>query len=124
MTAQRLLDALWREPKTDERFFDPLIGSWRLLGQTEIIDIDLEKDGRFTAVGFEREKDQPGKKRWSGDGRWVLRYDELSLLRYKVFAPNGRRMLARRDIFRDKKVLAASNAEATLEGGPKMVRRD
>jgi len=109
-----------------------LVGSWRLEGQHERIDIELQKDNTFTALAgdwpnpsynsvFTREN--PRRTGYS-KGYWVVRDGELSIFRSRH---RTRKELNweknERQIFADKPILKVTETAVVLKDGPPMKRR-
>jgi hypothetical protein len=112
----------YRSPATDP-LNAKLVGSWRLEGRRERIDVDFAKDNTFTAQAYdfpdERSRDDP-RATWRGPGYWVVRDGRLSIFRSHAFS---RLALAERTIFEDKRIKQVTDREVILEGGPPMLRR-
>ncbi len=102
-----------------------LIGSWRLEGQRERIDVKLEKDDTFTATAWDWNplddswytKEMP-RRAWHGKGYWVVRDGQLSIFRTHAFGSKRER-----EIFADKPILKVTEANVVLKGGPPMRRK-
>jgi hypothetical protein len=112
----------YRSPATDP-LNAKLVGSWRLEGRRERIDVDFAKDNTFTAQAYDfpdgLSRDDP-RATWRGPGYWGVRDGRLSIFRSHAFS---RLALAERTIFKDKRIKQVTDREVILEGGPPMLRR-
>jgi len=105
---------------------EKLVGEWRLEGQRERIDVELEKDNTFTAKAWDwnplsdswHTKEIP-RRTWQGKGYWVVRDGRLSIFRTHAGRSNNER-----EIFADKPILKVTRTNVVLKGGPSMTRKE
>jgi hypothetical protein len=105
---------------------EELVGSWRLEGQRERIDIELEKDNTFAATAWDFRRDPDTKempcRTWRGKGCWVVRDGKLSIFRshYRI---RDKWYTNEREIFAHKPIVKVAEKAVVLKGGPPMTRK-
>lgn len=101
-----------------------LIGRWRIEGQREAINVELLKNGRFRAHGWPKPFPNPDQHRreWWGNGRWVVSFGELSVIRETVRLSRDSAGMSHgtRGILFNKRIRKTSETEILLDGGPRM----
>ena len=106
-------------PKPTDPLNKTLVGRWQLVGERELIDVDLEEGNTLTAKSYRRESGGKGPLNWTGRGEWVVRDGEMSIFRSYIRGETGWQRLDR-PILKQKQILGVTPDAVILEGGPGM----
>jgi len=128
LTAAHVLSYFHYHLEATDPLNNQLVGSWRLEGQRERIDIELEKDNTFTATAWDFRWDQETKeipcRTWRGKGYWVVRDGKLSILRSHYGMRRSKSWHRNeREIFANKPILEVTDTAVVLKSGPPMTRK-